>query len=311
MHLDELNEEGAALKSGNLDDDASISVNCPNLEGSSMAAKTKKSLLRQKLVELTHEKQRLEMLAKIAKPIPLPALTVTSSVGKAGESRTLSVKTLKKLGMVGRSKSGHRNVHEGETDSVTFATLNNRAEELPFTVEEEDTDTDGNEGVRTGLSSSSASESQPPHVSGHISSSESSATSTHSISAVATSTVTTSSFAYSHKSSTTIQGPVCMPSLAPLANSIRLGYSNELDTRSEVDCDVTTEESNEEPGEIERKRRRIRTRKDRHQLKTAEESEDYGVGSASRDEDYAMWLPPDNQKGDGKTSLNAKFAGRY
>lgn len=30
-----------------------------------------------------------------------------------------------------------------------------------------------------------------------------------------------------------------------------------------------------------------------------------------KDEQYATWMPPDNQMGDGKTSLNDKFVGRY
>lgn len=38
---------------------------------------------------------------------------------------------------------------------------------------------------------------------------------------------------------------------------------------------------------------------------------EYGEGIANRDEDYIMWLPPVNQKGDGTNALNAKFAGRY
>ncbi|MCP9258357.1 FHA domain protein [Dirofilaria immitis] len=34
---------------------------------------------------------------------------------------------------------------------------------------------------------------------------------------------------------------------------------------------------------------------------------DYGYGIANRDEDYIMWMPPENQKGDGTNALNAKF----
>lgn len=37
----------------------------------------------------------------------------------------------------------------------------------------------------------------------------------------------------------------------------------------------------------------------------------YGDGCDNKDDDYVMWMPPDNQKGDGTTALNAKFAGRY
>ncbi|VDN00501.1 unnamed protein product, partial [Onchocerca ochengi] len=38
---------------------------------------------------------------------------------------------------------------------------------------------------------------------------------------------------------------------------------------------------------------------------------DYGEGSANRDEDYIMWMPPKNQKDDGTNALNAEFAGKY
>lgn len=38
---------------------------------------------------------------------------------------------------------------------------------------------------------------------------------------------------------------------------------------------------------------------------------DYGDGIANKDEDYIMWMPPENQRGDGTNALNAKFAGKY
>lgn len=38
---------------------------------------------------------------------------------------------------------------------------------------------------------------------------------------------------------------------------------------------------------------------------------DYGEGIADRDENYIMWMPPENQKGDGTNALNEKFAGKY
>ncbi len=37
---------------------------------------------------------------------------------------------------------------------------------------------------------------------------------------------------------------------------------------------------------------------------------EYGTDEENK-EDYAMWLPPENQSGDGVTKLNARFAGRY
>ncbi len=37
---------------------------------------------------------------------------------------------------------------------------------------------------------------------------------------------------------------------------------------------------------------------------------EYGTDEENK-EDYAMWLPPENQSGDGVTKLNARLAGRY
>jgi hypothetical protein len=42
-----------------------------------------------------------------------------------------------------------------------------------------------------------------------------------------------------------------------------------------------------------------------------EKTGDYGSDAKSAPEDYATWLPPEDQAGDGTSKLNAKFAGRY
>ncbi|VDO32262.1 unnamed protein product [Haemonchus placei] len=62
------------------------------------------------------------------------------------------------------------------------------------------------------------------------------------------------------------------------------------------------ENSNEAP----KKKRRVRVRANRTSVECGD---DYGTGID--DDRYATWLPPDDQSGDGKTALNAKFEGRY
>lgn len=44
-----------------------------------LQVKTEKSILRQRLVFLKHEKERFERLVKIAKPVELPTLKVQSN----------------------------------------------------------------------------------------------------------------------------------------------------------------------------------------------------------------------------------------
>lgn len=39
-----------------------------------------------------------------------------------------------------------------------------------------------------------------------------------------------------------------------------------------------------------------------------EEEEQIYYGSTEK---YSTWMPPDDQKGDGSTRLNQKFAGKY
>ncbi|VDK80073.1 unnamed protein product [Onchocerca ochengi] len=69
------------------DDDDDLDKFCKQLgyfsrEKDSVAVKMEKSVLRHRLVALKHEKERLEKLAKIAKPIELPTLKRSSSQSK-------------------------------------------------------------------------------------------------------------------------------------------------------------------------------------------------------------------------------------
>ncbi|EJW84314.1 hypothetical protein WUBG_04777 [Wuchereria bancrofti] len=68
-----------------------------NSEKDSIAVKMEKSILRHRLVALKHEKERLEKLAKIARPVDLPALKTSSNQDGKRAVGSLSAATMKKL----------------------------------------------------------------------------------------------------------------------------------------------------------------------------------------------------------------------
>lgn len=72
-----------------------------------------------------------------------------------------------------------------------------------------------------------------------------------------------------------------------------------LQLEDEHDTKVTEEELEKRK---KRNQRRIQLRKEK-----AEIEKQRGYQEDARKEDYNMWLPPDNQTGDGKTSLNDKY----
>uniref|UniRef100_A0A1I7X8V4 FHA domain-containing protein n=1 Tax=Heterorhabditis bacteriophora TaxID=37862 RepID=A0A1I7X8V4_HETBA len=79
----------------------------------------------------------------------------------------------------------------------------------------------------------------------------------------------------------------------------------------------STNKNNEQPSLMElkqnddstnapkKKRMRIRHRN------VKQSGDEYGASCDSRDDQYATWLPPEDQSGDGKTKLHEKFIGRY
>ncbi|VDO32261.1 unnamed protein product [Haemonchus placei] len=79
------------------------------------AAKTETSQLRQKLVALTHDAQRLEKLVKIAKPVALPELKVAGANTSGVDKQAF----LRKMMMVGRKKASEtKSLGEQERTAV-------------------------------------------------------------------------------------------------------------------------------------------------------------------------------------------------
>ncbi|VDN02730.1 unnamed protein product [Thelazia callipaeda] len=219
-------------KMRNDEDDEDLDKYCKRLEkhynedNNSMSTKAEKSLLRQRLVYLKHEKERLEKLAKIAQPVELPPLKIPSS----NSIVSLSASTIKKLMKIRRDKCSAANRKENsdskEPPSDTF--IIESVDSSPFIPEVEDDE----------------------------------------------------------KSRKTI--------------SVEVMLNNETDFNRKQSKTSAEEECP--------KRKRIRMR---NTFSRQEKNSGYEEITDRMDEDYITWMPPENQSGDGTTSLNAKFKGRY
>ncbi|XGW14788.1 hypothetical protein V3C99_000786, partial [Haemonchus contortus] len=99
--LDELHAAHTSTNTGDSLDDYCRQLNEGHGVLSDMKAKTETSQLRQKLVALTHDAQRLEKLVKIAKPVALPELKVAGANTSGVDKQAF----LRKMMMVGRKKT--------------------------------------------------------------------------------------------------------------------------------------------------------------------------------------------------------------
>uniref|UniRef100_A0A915AXV5 FHA domain-containing protein n=3 Tax=Parascaris TaxID=6254 RepID=A0A915AXV5_PARUN len=291
--------------------DDELDTYCKNLQQSTSAGdnidtKVEKSNLRQRLVELKHEMERLEKLAKIAKPVALPALktniTATSSSGMKRATGMVSAATMNKLLMLRRSKAaasrekakGHEmGMQPPPTDIPFVAEFEEEDEQIPETSEEK----------------TKAIKYEQP---------------------LGASNIEQQSEAQMHDRSETkrqhiVQEPVV--SLQKLQSSnpprpINVSREEVDEPPSSVIKKAVEEEKEAEQHETSDgcgidsrdavvKRKRMRIRGERMLTKAPIETGEYGEGCPNRDEEYATWMPPEDQCGDGTTSLNAKFAGRY
>uniref|UniRef100_A0A915PSS7 FHA domain-containing protein n=1 Tax=Setaria digitata TaxID=48799 RepID=A0A915PSS7_9BILA len=259
-----------------------------NDEKDSMAVKTEKSILRHRLVALKHEKERLEKLAKIAKPVELPTLIIPpSSQGGSRAAGSLSATTIKKLMKIRQTKRSildekERDVQLGmELPPDTF--IKETGDKVPFVAEVEDDEKPVNDDINI-----SSSVRQRDFL-----------------------------------TETDAESELNIPSMAP--NSEERPVIREFD-KCEADLVTASNAGYEVPQHADNavsnktqiliakddrssKRKRIRIRDT--VTSKREKNGDYGDGIVNRDEDYVMWMPPENQKGDGTNALNAKFAGKY
>jgi hypothetical protein len=87
--------------------------------------------------------------------------------------------------------------------------------------------------------------------------------------------------------------------------SVTLQSVDSAEMTDEVEKEAEMEEQREDTAESAPKRSRQRVRQ------KPEKKVDASGGYDASNPDYAMWMPPDNQHGDGRTKLNEKFGDRY
>ncbi|VDK83460.1 unnamed protein product [Litomosoides sigmodontis] len=273
------------------DDDDDLDKFCKQLgyfsnEKDSVAVKMEKSVLRLRLVALKHERERLEKLAKIARPVELPTLKTSTNQDGKRTTGSLSTATMKKLMKIRQAKKSvpeekERNEPLGmELPSDTFI---KEIADTPFIAEVENDEKS-------------------------FSGSDNTLSATHFIKkAVAAdgkefNTPTTSAMVSSEELSVIEETNKNETSSSPLRNAQEVSKHVQHSVSDDMQASITKDDR-------PLKRKRVRTR-NVPSLKQQKNS-DYGEGIADRDENYIMWMPPENQKGDGTNALNEKFAGKY
>ncbi|KAL4003265.1 FHA domain family protein [Acanthocheilonema viteae] len=124
-------------------------------EKDSLAVKMEKSVLRHRLVTLKHEKERLEKLAKIARPVKLPALkapTIQDGKRAMGSLTAATMKKLMKMRQAKRSLPGEKERNEPlemELSSDTF--IKETADKQPFIAEIEDDEKSCNSNISSDI----------------------------------------------------------------------------------------------------------------------------------------------------------------
>uniref|UniRef100_A0A1I7VGJ7 FHA domain-containing protein n=1 Tax=Loa loa TaxID=7209 RepID=A0A1I7VGJ7_LOALO len=256
-------------------------------EKDSLTVKMEKSVLRHRLVALKHEKERLEKLAKIAKPVELPTLKTQSIQDGKRAMGSLSTATMKKLMKMRQAKKSlPEKIERSESLGMelpldTF--IRETADRLPFIAEVED-DEKTVDSVNTASNGHRRDLAVATNASGGKES---------NISTTLAVVSNTEKVINEEKDETTI---------APSTVAQEIPQHMQSAVSDEKQPSTT---KNDNP--LKRKRIRIRDVTSSKLRK----NDDYGEGIANRNEDYIMWMPPENQKGDGTNALNAKFAGKY
>uniref|UniRef100_A0A0N5AJ71 FHA domain-containing protein n=1 Tax=Syphacia muris TaxID=451379 RepID=A0A0N5AJ71_9BILA len=241
----------------------------------SLSTRTEKSQLRLRLTELEHEKERLKKLAKIVKPVSLPELLPAggSSTKVNTSGRTAGVAAvMKKIMQMRRNKEKTTESHSPENNVLDAA---NDAEK-PFVIEEDDVEKPEHSPNQDLPSTSIAGGDEGVGIKSALdknSLNEADATST------------------------------CVKvGAADIENNFTSATKDDLLAQDHVGQKTSEIRSNN----VSSKKRRVRTRCERGEKKAA-----YDEQSLSYSDDYITWMPPEAQTGDGRTSLNDKFAGKY
>ncbi|VDM40481.1 unnamed protein product [Toxocara canis] len=296
--------------------------------------KAEKSHLRQRLVELKHEVERMEKLAKIAKPVALPALKVSTSNTESEHdvkraAGTISSATMNKLMMMRRSKAAASREKERERE-VGMQLPPSSIKEAPFVAEVEEEDepvpTSSTEVMKPSESKPQPSKLEPEASSDKSQRSEFSPKTSgldQQISAqipqpsnckLQASGVELEAASQKPQSSqrSRLSTDEAVKEVDEMVNSVDEKVMQQKEDTDDQDVPEGCQDGQPlNSAELVVKRRRIRTRAERTSTKASVQAGEYGEGCANRDEEYATWMPPDDQLGDGTTALNAKFAGRY
>ncbi|KHJ89064.1 hypothetical protein OESDEN_11124 [Oesophagostomum dentatum] len=308
--LEDLSKAKAAESTGDSLDDYCRQLN----QGVDAKSKTDISILRQKLVGLTHDAQRLEKLVKIAKPVALPELKIAGASTSGADKQAF----LRKMMMLGRKKAADAKAAEEEKEGLMKGPA-----AAPSTVEafkpemEEDEEVDKkpdekpssskatNEAAKDDSASSLVREEDKNVAESKSEEKKASIPADSSSASSESSTKENPSKPAPTKTSTT--EPALTKTKQQIVHEIVHGDGDEQKIPSKRSISTEGDEDDEEKGG-HKKKRRVRVRQNRPAA-AAVAGDDYGNGMD--DDRYATWLPPENQSGDGKTALNEKFAGRY
>uniref|UniRef100_A0A8L8JZL2 FHA domain-containing protein n=1 Tax=Heligmosomoides polygyrus TaxID=6339 RepID=A0A8L8JZL2_HELPZ len=130
--LDEMHTVKASTNTGDSLDDYCRQLSEGHGVVPDLKAKTETSVLRQRLVALTHDAQRLEKLVKIAKPVALPELKMAGTNSSADKQAFL-----RKTMMIGRKKASDLKAPAASTASNI---VKGPAADVPFRPEVEGDD---------------------------------------------------------------------------------------------------------------------------------------------------------------------------
>ncbi|WKY02858.1 hypothetical protein Q1695_016277 [Nippostrongylus brasiliensis] len=286
--LDEIHAAKTSTNTGDSLDDYCRQLSEGHGVAPDMKMKTETSSLRQKLVALTHDAQRLEKLVKIAKPVALPELKVAGANSSGADKQAF----LQKAMMLARKKTA---VEKGPAmvmktvEKVTKQSSDNEPFKPEMDVGEEDED-DGEAPAAPSTASRSSDSLQQPAQPAQSSSEAVEETGQRS------ELIPEKEEESSQKAEEAPASAPQVPEQVPREPD-RVAVDSKPDKRQLSEEDAT---------EAQKKKRRIRIRANRPSV---EAGDSYGTGVD--DDRYATWLPPENQSGDGKTALNSKFAGRY
>ena len=288
--LEQAKAEASAFENEDVD---ALDAYMTAIKSGAMDTKTKMKL-KCRLLELKQEEQKMRKLVNIAKPASLPELKPVEK-----KSDTMKSSLLSRVGKI-------RGLQHKPKTVVPLNKPMSKQEETEFVPEEEDDEEEEDNKIeqseiRLKGTEPSKGQSLDKKVKTESLKSENSSMSLeiqHALKAAQSDKIQTQIGSGSKSMKSTIKGPekpvtenktktgtVKGPTLPLAAVLEQLQEDSDMLDTAAID---------------ENKKRKL---KDKAETNKKVKSAEYD----SADPDYAVWLPPDNQAGDGKTFLNAKF----